>query len=576
MLSRDWKIEGPAMSNRSISQPAARTYSVVDLVAAALEGRIRIPEFQRPLRWQWEDARRLFDSIVKGYPIGNLLLWKRLAPEAHIRLGGLRIQARQFDEGWWVVDGQQRLTSLANALSEEGGRDERFALAYDLERQNFVRPGREDEGHIVPLPVLFDLQRLIRWFTKEHPEAGEKLDEASRVTRAIREYQVPAYLVDQDDEAVLRDIFDRMNNYGKRLSRAEVFAALHPGKGSSLEPYSPFQRIAESIHSERGFGIVDDDTVLQAVLARRGGNVTRDIRVEFSDRIREPRDFGVETEETAYREGELALLRAVAFLQEDASVPHFAFLPYRYLLVVLTRFFAHFPEPEPRNRVLLRRWFWRAATIGPGPFASSWTNAVRTLAARITADDETGSIQRLLSSPVNQALPLPSLTGFKTNTAAGRVVLSALWALKPRSLLTGKPYDRPQLAEAIQPAATLGGVAKHILNREPENQRAWAANRILVLEDELPGTVADVLIEPSLFRLGDDSEFLASHALDDALIQALLHREKIAFLEERQRHIEEAVRDFISRMAETDLEDTPPLDSFDLDDMDGERDDALV
>ncbi len=167
-------------------------------------------------------------AIVKGYPIGNLLLWKRPAPAADLRLGGLRITARQFDEGWWVVDGQQRLTSLANALSEEGARDERFALAYDLHKQSFVHLSRENEGHIVPLSILFDLQRLFRWFTREHPEASEDMDAASRVTKALREYKVPAYLVDQDDEAILRDIFDRMNNYGKRLSRAEVFSALHP------------------------------------------------------------------------------------------------------------------------------------------------------------------------------------------------------------------------------------------------------------------------------------------------------------------------------------------------------------
>ena len=181
------------MTNQSISQPAVRTFSVVDLVAAAIEGRIRIPEFQRPLRWQWEDVRRLFDSIVKGYPIGNLLLWKRFAPAADIKLGGLRFRARKFDEGWWVVDGQQRLTSLASALSEAGGRDERFALAYDLRGKKFVRPSREEDGYIVPLPILFDLQRLIHWFTKDHQEASERLDEASRVTRAICEYQVPAY-----------------------------------------------------------------------------------------------------------------------------------------------------------------------------------------------------------------------------------------------------------------------------------------------------------------------------------------------------------------------------------------------
>lgn len=564
-------------THQSISQSAARTFSVVDLVAEALKGRIRIPEFQRPLRWQWEDVRRLFDSIIKGYPIGNLLLWKRLAPAADIKLGGLRFRARQFDEGWWVVDGQQRLTSLASALSEEGGRDERFALAYDLREKKFVRPGREEEdGYIVPLPVLFDLQRLIRWFTKDHPEAGEKLDEASRVTRAIREYQVPAYLVDQDDEAVLRDIFDRLNNYGKRLSRAEVFSALHPGQTSSVEPFSHFQRIAESIHGERGFGIVDDDTVLGAVLARRGADVTRDIRVEFSNRTREPRDFGNEAPEEAYRQGELALSRAVAFLQEEAGVPHFAFLPYRYLLVVLTRFFAHFPEPSPRNRVLLRRWFWRAALIGPGPFASSGTNAMRTLAIRITANDETGSIQQLLNNPIDQSLSPPSLTGFRTSSAASRIVLSALWALKPQSLLTGQPYDRQQLVEAVRPDATLVGVAKRILNREPEYRRAWASNRILVLEDELPMAVADLLITPPLGREVAECDLLASHALDGELVRALTEEDKTGFLDGRQQLIKRVVAEFIERMAETRLEDTPPLDSFDLDDMEAERDDALI
>lgn len=565
------------MTNPSLSQPAARTYSVVDLVAAAIEGRIRIPEFQRPLRWQWEDVRRLFDSIVKGYPIGNLLLWKRSAPAADIKLGGLRLHARQFDEGWWVVDGQQRLTSLASALTEEGGQDERFALAYDLRRKEFVRPCREEDGYIIPLPILFDLQRLIRWFTKDHPEASEMLDEASRVTRAIREYQVPAYLVDQDDEMILRDIFDRMNNYGKRLSRAEVFAALHPGKGSSMEPFSDFQRIAESIHGERGFGVVDGDTVLHAVLARRGGDVTRDIRIEFSsERIREPRDFGSETPEKAYREGELALSRAVAFLQEDAGVPHFAFLPYRYLLVVLARFFAHFPEPKPRNRILLRRWFWRAALIGPGPFTSNLTNAGRMLATRIKANDETGSIQRLLDTPINQSLPLPSLTGFKTNTAASRIVLSALWGLKPRSLLTGQLYDRQQLTETIQTDVTPSRVAQRILNREPENQRAWAANRILVLEDELPMAVADLLITPPLGRDVVECDLFASHAIDAELVGTLAAGDKTAFLDGRQQRVKQVVANFIERMAETRLEDTPPLDSFDLDDMEAERDDALT
>lgn len=566
------------MTKSTISQPAAKTYTVVDLVTSALEGRIRIPEFQRPLRWQWEDVRRLFDSIVRGYPIGNFLLWKRPAPAGSVKLGGLRIDSKQFDEGWWVVDGQQRLTSLANALSDNGQHDERFALAYDLRKQIFVRPSR-DEGYIVPLPVLFDLQRLIRWFTKDHPEAGESLDEASRVTRAIREYQVPAYLVDQDDEAILRDIFDRMNNYGKRLSRAEVFSALHFSGSVGEEPASPFQRIAEAVEVERGFGIVDSDTVLRAVLARRGGNVSREIRDEFaSERIREARDFGNESPEQAYREGENALLRAVTFLQDDAGTPHFAFLPFRYLLVVLTRFFAHFPEPDPRNRLLLRRWYWRAALVGPGPFNSSWTRALDTLAAQIKAEDESGSMQRLLHCLGDQSLSLPSLEGFKTNSANGRIVLSALWGLKPRSLLKGEPYSQQQLTQALQDDATLRDVAQRFFSRDPEGKRLWAANRLLILDnsEDLPASVIDLFISPQLGFADITAEILASHALDQSMLQVLIKSGKSAFLDVRQQRIAQVVKDFTERMAETQLEDTPPLDSFDLDEIETERDDALV
>ena len=138
---------------------------------------------------------------------------------------GTTIDAPKLDEAWWGVDGQQRLTSLANAVSAAGSRDERFRWSFDLRKNDFVAPPREEDGHIVPLPVLFNLEEPIRWFSKEHPEASNSLDRAAAVTRALREFQIPAYLVDQKDEGILREIFDRLNGYGKRLSRAEIFAA---------------------------------------------------------------------------------------------------------------------------------------------------------------------------------------------------------------------------------------------------------------------------------------------------------------------------------------------------------------
>ncbi|MGY0776760.1 DUF262 domain-containing protein [Azospirillum argentinense] len=559
------------MNSSIISQPAARVFAVTDLVDAVREGRIRIPEFQRPLRWQWQDVERLFDSIVKGYPVGNLLFWQKEAPEADINLGGLRFHAPRFQDGLWVVDGQQRLISLANALSDERDGDDRFSLAYDFKKPGFVRP-RSGDDETIPLSTLFDLQKLILWFT-QHPEASSKLEEATRITKVIREYQIPAYLVIKNDEETLRDIFDRLNNYGKRLTSAEVFSALH-SQGGNGEEYAPsFQRIAEVVHAKTGFGIIDDDTLMRAILARRGGDVTRDIRIEFSEGVRGSRDFGNESTTDAYREGGQALTRAIEFLQKDAGIPHFAFLPYRYLLVALTRFFAHFPSPRPRNRDLLKRWFWRAAMIGPGPFSSSWTIAGRTLTARIKVGDESGSVQELLKSPIDAELRSPKLTGFRTNAVQGRIVLAALWALGPRSPRTGKPYDRQQLADAIPPDGTLAGVALRIFGREPEQQKAWAANRILVLEDELPSTLVDLLLDRYHDHSEESADFFASHALDGGSMNALVQDDRCSFLERRQVQLEGIVKAFLEAMSGSGLEDTPPLEVFDLDDTEGDNSD---
>jgi hypothetical protein len=181
------------MSGGLGTQPTATTLDVEHLARLAWEGSIRIPHFQRPLRWQRDDVIKLFDSIVRGYPVGSLLLWRRPAPAETVQLGALRINAPQLSDARWVVDGQQRITALANALHPDGQSDDRF------------------------------------WST-DHPEAAEYVDEVNAVTQTIRQFQIPAYVVDQEDPEVLDDIFDRLNSYGKRLTRAEILSALFAGQ----------------------------------------------------------------------------------------------------------------------------------------------------------------------------------------------------------------------------------------------------------------------------------------------------------------------------------------------------------
>ncbi|HSV64749.1 MAG TPA: DUF262 domain-containing protein [Mycobacteriales bacterium] len=562
-------------------RPSATTFDVETLVQMAWRGQIRVPHFQRDFRWRQEDVRRLFDSIVRGYPIGSLLLWVRPAPAQQLHLGTLRIDAPDADQALWVVDGQQRVTSLANALHEAGQSDPRFALAYNLDSEQFVAPPAVEDPSAIPLPVLFDLQRILRWFA-QHPEISEFLDRATGITKSLRQYPVPAYQVAHDDASVLQDIFDRMNNYGKRLSRSEIFSALNAGEESRSDETLTFKRIAEHVEADLGFGVIDNDTVLKAVLARRGPDVMREIRNEFVEADRASSggpvrraEFPGEGRDEAYQAGEEALARAVAFLQERAGVPHVSMLPYRYLLVVLARLFAHHPEPDARNLQLLRRWYWRAAVAGPAHFKGNATGAVRALCYRVLPTDLSGSVQGLLDAVSQRDPKPPDLRRFRANEASTKIALCAWWDAGPFNLETCRPYERAELSERLVDRATAGDAVRYVVARflVPAEYRLWAADRVLmpILEGDFIEISGLVVRRPHGV---DDTVWataLRSHSITPELAALLVDNAVVDFLQARQTLLEQDLRHFLNRMCEWELEDTPPLSYLMLDDEEDEN-----
>ena len=50
---------------------------VGDLVKDVRNGRIGLPDLQRPFVWRDNKIRELFDSMLKGYPIGYIMRAKR-------------------------------------------------------------------------------------------------------------------------------------------------------------------------------------------------------------------------------------------------------------------------------------------------------------------------------------------------------------------------------------------------------------------------------------------------------------------------------------------------------------------
>jgi len=544
------------MIGQNDSAPIATTYTIEDLLRYVENGRVRIPNFQRVFRWQAVDVARLLESIYLGYPIGSLLLWERPALEAELTLGGLKINAPAMQNALWMVDGQQRITSLANTLIEHLNVDKCFNWGFDLPNQKFVPATRNAQEFVIPLPTIVNLQKLLRWFNK-HPEAAEWLDTATALARTIREYKIPAYLVQSADEEVLRNIFDRMNNFGKRLSRAEVFHSLH---GDAVANKINFRSIAEQLEAKCGFGQIDEDTLLSAILARRGANNFRDIRKEFASGF--TGEFE-ENEAEGYANGAQALELAISFLQNEAHVPHFGFLPYRYLLVVLTRFFAHFPNPQPRNLVLLRRWFWRAAVLGPEAM-KGWTQTLSKFLGRIEPGKEDSSVQSMLSllDPLIEKRKMliddaATPAAFRTNSASSRVLVCALWSLKPRRAMGERTaYSQSELSSALEAQATPKRAVVNLM-RNLSNSEVGIA--ISLEEDQ------SYFFSTLENRADEGTEWLASHALNAAAANALQRQDADEFQAIRSKMLKQLTTQFVAINAGWNLEDTPPLESLFID-----------
>ncbi|MGF1663201.1 MAG: DUF262 domain-containing protein [Kineosporiaceae bacterium] len=541
------------------TRPTAEAFPLDQLMEWAWTGRLRVPAFQRPLKWTRRDVVQLFDSIVRGFPIGSLLLWEREAPAETAVLGPLTVEA-PAGQAVYVVDGQQRLTTLAAALHRDGVVDPRFRIGYDLNRQEFVPVAAGSDTLVVPVPVLYEGSRLLAWF-RDRPDLADRFDAASRVSRSLRDLRIPAYVVRQDDEDTLREIFDRMNNAGKRLTRGEVFAALHrPRTGEvTLTP----AWLAEQVQARTAFGVLDQGTAMQVVLARRGPDVTREIRNEFSPQAR-GRDEAVaaEDEAEAYARGLDAAVAAVGFLQNVAAVPHVALLPYQFLYIALVRLFGAGGRPTRREERLLRRFVWRAAVAGPVLARGNTSGVSRELNARIVPGDVAGSVQGLLTAATRDPHPYPPVDPFRTNSAASKTVLAALWAAGPLSPSTGEPVSATDLVEAIGEGGTARSVTPLLVpeNRAPD-ARTTAGNRLLLVTSDDLETPPLELLEAA------DDEVLASHFLSRGDVEALAGAEQVQeVLTRRSERMTAEVGRFLDRMCEWEQEDTPDLGSLPDDD----------
>lgn len=88
---------------------------VIDLLTDVKNGRIGLPDLQRPFVWKDNKIRELLDSMMKGYPIGYIMLWS--SPDNYENMDHIGKNDKMYKQpDDLVIDGQQRLTALLSAM----------------------------------------------------------------------------------------------------------------------------------------------------------------------------------------------------------------------------------------------------------------------------------------------------------------------------------------------------------------------------------------------------------------------------------------------------------------------------
>lgn len=536
-------------------------FHVRDLLRCASEGRLRLPAFQRGLRWQREDNRKLFDSLYRGYPVGNLLFWKRKAQAARLQFGRVVIEAPAHLDAYWIVDGQQRLTALiAGLLGPDPALNpgvDPFALWFDLDEGVVVTRAPRDSKRFVPLSALRSAQETQRWANRMGVGEGRS-DQAQGVGERLRDYRIPAYITDTQDETVLRSIFDRVNSSGRQLRMAEVFQALNVALdsevGAGKNPAGTLDTRLQAVPLSLGFGPVRAEILQRALFAVAGFEPGKSI----PDQLRAPQAALQHERATA-----AALDTTIRFLMDEAGFLHSQMLPYELPLLILPRFFHLHPQPKERSIELLVRWVARGAA---GQVHSATNQQINPVYQAVRErNDEEDTVQRILNTAPRsrpEHLPLPDVfnpRGMKTHLA-----LAAMMDLKPRSLVHGR---------LLAPSEAL---AVGSSTEEPQPGRATNPSqerpdllRLPVRAGALVRHTATALLHPRtdsgedphtlLTRLQQAPEdVLASHALRGEGAAAARRGDWGAAVEHRKAELDRVVTSALLRRAQWGADDDGP------------------
>lgn len=218
---------------------------VSSLLDEVLNGSIGLPDLQRPFVWPDTKVKDLFDSMMKGFPIGYVMLWASPVNYGNTKsIGSNEKQFKRPDD--LVIDGQQRLTSLLAAMTgvtvkNKDFKDKRIKICYNpltKEFQVWSQAYENDSRLISDISLVYkaDENHTLRKFrnsvidrinegrTKKGEAClsdveEEMIEDNINSLLDLKQYTIPTLrILSTADEEDVAEIFRRVNSGGQNLN----------------------------------------------------------------------------------------------------------------------------------------------------------------------------------------------------------------------------------------------------------------------------------------------------------------------------------------------------------------------
>ena len=406
-----------------------------DLLDDVEEGKIQLPDFQRG--WVWDDERikGLLVSISRQFPVGAIMT---LDADGDVQfqkrpIEGVTLTGNERHERY-LLDGQQRLTSLYQTLRFDGpvdtrdARGRRFKRWYYIDMQKSLDPYVDPENAFVSVPedriertnfgrdIVLDLsttdlefqnhmipteqvmnnapwgfQYALYWSKQddEHPY-GNAFEFWMKFQKAILEnftyYKLPVINLEKDTtkEGVCI-VFEKVNTGGVVLTVFELLTASLAADGFSLR--NDWDARRSRLHSQYGvLQGVDSTNFLQAIALlatqeRRRQAITGQPAPGIGCKKADILNLTLGEYQRWGNKVETGFVSTAKFLHSQ-SVFSQNNIPYNTQLVPLAALYAELGhELESANAITrLERWYWS------GIFGEMYGSSVETQYARDLAE----------------------------------------------------------------------------------------------------------------------------------------------------------------------------------------------